>query len=587
MPIAALRYNNPFDVSLPIAGWNGGGNIVGIQGQSGFGSFPDMSTGFQAGVHRLNSYITGQSSHGPKRTIKELNSVYATDPNWANGVATHSGLDPNAALDPNNSDQMRALQYGVLAQEMGPKNAATIFAQQGLNTDGLTAINKAMASPQSGGQATASAGAPAPASGQLSFGKGDSQDEDTRPSVGSLFGASDETKAKMHGFGARLVRAAAALSSISNTGQAGQLNSLAKSLEDQNKSDYQYMMGPNGQLVKINKDTGQASFTTLPGTATKGSFGVVMGKDSMGNPTPIGKIDHNTGNFTPYGGQSAQPQNSSFGVPISETNPLGLPDNVDDLKASGKAGEALANQVQGVYRGDIAYPAGGSRMTPDQRQLKAALGLYYPDMNSNDFNARKKFRESVADAKGNGRGAQYASYNHSINLLSQAADNVEKLSNSDNFLPVGVQQLYNSAKNQQNSQDRSGAAKNIDTTIVPSLMGETSKLYYGTQGGGQEERRVISKALTSSDTLTNQIEGLKTMRDQLIARGHVLEGEADKSYGKGAETYYPTDKAGQADLEKLNATIARLEDKRDGKKPADTKPAATGGSKPPLASFFQ
>jgi hypothetical protein len=42
---------------------------------------------------------------------------------------------------------------------------------------------------------------------------------------------------------------------------------------------------------------------------------------------------------------------------------------------------------------------GGSRMTPDQRQLKAALGLYYPDMNANDFNARKKFRETIANTQ--------------------------------------------------------------------------------------------------------------------------------------------------------------------------------------------
>lgn len=64
MAIAALRYNNPFDVSLPIAGWNGGGDTVGIQGQPGFGAFPDMATGYQAGVQRLHSYLTGQSYRG-------------------------------------------------------------------------------------------------------------------------------------------------------------------------------------------------------------------------------------------------------------------------------------------------------------------------------------------------------------------------------------------------------------------------------------------------------------------------------------------------------------------------------------------
>lgn len=141
MTIAAFRYNNPFDVSLPMAGWKGGGDIVGIQGQKGYAAFPDMATGMEAGKHRLNSYISGQSSYGPLTTIKDLNSVYATDPNWSAGVAKFSGIGPGDKLDPTNQDQMAKLQYGVLAQEIGPENAAKVLQGQGASAPAPTQNN--------------------------------------------------------------------------------------------------------------------------------------------------------------------------------------------------------------------------------------------------------------------------------------------------------------------------------------------------------------------------------------------------------------------------------------------------------------
>lgn len=518
-----------------------------------------------------------------------LNALKAMFPNSYQTIASQQAFMRHEMLGSENK------AYRALIAAGSPEEAATavnhLYERSADRTGGREAAARQLMASFGGDQGIGGTGRPALAfsgdddedtaiptnaqstSGTLGFAGDSGGAKDDRFSIGSLFGASDETKAKMHGFGARLARAAAALSSGVNPGQSAQLNALGKSLEDQNKTDYQYMMGPNGQLIKINKDTGAVNFATLPGGG-KGSFGIVMGKDAMGRPTPIGKINHSTGDFTPYGAQTPQTQNSAFGVPVSETNPHGLPDDIESLKGSGKAGESLANQVQGVFNGDISYPAGGSRMNPQQLMLKDALALYYPNMNANDFNARKKFRETIANTAGNSRGAQYASLNHSYDLLSQAADSVEKLDNSDSaYVPVGLQQLYNGARNQQNSPNRSGAAKNIDTSLVPSLMGEQAKLYYGTNGGGQEERRVIGKSLTSGDTLTNQIEGLKTIRDQLVARQHVLESEADKGYGKGAEAYYPVDQRGQASLDKLNATIQRLEDKRSGRAKAAAAPA--------------
>ena len=115
MAILAIRYNNPGNVSLPITGYNGGGTIVGAQGQAGYGSFPDMQSGFQAMQTQLGNYIDGKGLN----TISALNSLYATDPNWSAGVSAASGIGVNTPLDTSNSQQMSQLYSGIIQQETG------------------------------------------------------------------------------------------------------------------------------------------------------------------------------------------------------------------------------------------------------------------------------------------------------------------------------------------------------------------------------------------------------------------------------------------------------------------------------------
>lgn len=120
MAIAAVRFNNPGNVSLPIQGIGlGGGQIVGITGQPGYGSFPDMATGYSAFQQRITTYL----SRPGLDTISGLGGIYAEGPNggsvWANSVSNFSGIDPNTPLDPNNPQQMAALQGGIIRQETG------------------------------------------------------------------------------------------------------------------------------------------------------------------------------------------------------------------------------------------------------------------------------------------------------------------------------------------------------------------------------------------------------------------------------------------------------------------------------------
>lgn len=115
MTIAAIRFNNPGNVSLPIQGWTGGGSIVGIRGQPGYASFPDMQTGYAAFTQRLNNYINVKGLN----TIATLNPVYAQDTGWGAGVSAASGIGINSPLDTSNPDQMAALRSGIIQQETG------------------------------------------------------------------------------------------------------------------------------------------------------------------------------------------------------------------------------------------------------------------------------------------------------------------------------------------------------------------------------------------------------------------------------------------------------------------------------------
>lgn len=114
MTIAAIRFNNPGDVSLPIAGWDGPGEIVGLRGQPGYARFPTMEIGLQAFKVRLTTYIERGLN-----TIRKIGPVYARDPHWPYAVALLSQIPVGAMLDADDDDQMQALAAAIIRQETG------------------------------------------------------------------------------------------------------------------------------------------------------------------------------------------------------------------------------------------------------------------------------------------------------------------------------------------------------------------------------------------------------------------------------------------------------------------------------------
>lgn len=126
MTIAAIRYRNPGDVSLPIKGWTGPGRIVGLPGQSGYAEFPTMQIGFEAFQQRIRAYI-----QEGRTTIRRIGAVYAADPQWPKDVAELSGIPIGAVLDANDQEQMVALAAAIIKQETG-QTLASLGIQEDL-----------------------------------------------------------------------------------------------------------------------------------------------------------------------------------------------------------------------------------------------------------------------------------------------------------------------------------------------------------------------------------------------------------------------------------------------------------------------
>lgn len=544
---------------------------------------PDDLIAYQNAIKSIESSggnygLMGPATRNGDRAYGAYQVMGSNIPDW---TKKHYGtaLSPEEFLK--NKDAQDAVfngQFGGYVGQYGnPQDAASAWftgrpqAQGGGASDGnitgnqyVDKFNKYLGQPMAFAGDDDGSAAPAaaarPTGGALSFGGDDGDNvasrSDNRLSIGSLFGASDATNAKLHGIGAQLTRAAAALSSGVNPAQSGQLNAAAKAAEDANQPNMQYVMGPNGQLIRINKDTGEASFATLPGGG-KGNFGVVMGKDAQGNPVPVGKIDHNTGDYTPYnGGTAGQSQKSAYGEDVTQDNPYGLPGDIEGLKSAGAAGQSLYNQLQGIKSGNIQYPT-GSRVNKQMEQLRNAAAYYFPDLNANDFAARKRYQEENVKQTPGSIGGNKIALNHSYNVLGQISDKMVALNNSDNgYIPAGIQGMYNSAKNQRPANH--AAANSLDTQLMPALAGETGKLYYGQGAGGQAEREKISKGLTSYGTKQDQISGLETALNTLQAREDDIDNAARQAYGKDWEKYSARSDAGHKDIEKLKRNIGIL-----------------------------
>jgi hypothetical protein len=469
-------------------------------------------------------------------------------------------------------------EFGSYIQKHGnPQDAASMWftgrpqSQGGQSSDGyitgnqyVDKFNKALGYADNPVQAINSATSQ-PTSGTLSFSGGNdgSGKQDNRFGLGDLFGASDETKAKMSGIGARLVRVAAALSAGVNPGQAAQLNTLGKSIEDQNKTDYQYTMGPNGQLVKINKDTGEVSFATLPGGA-KGSFGVVMGKDAMGNPAPIGKINHSTGEFTRYGADGSN--SAPAGPPIGGDPNLTGQERLDSMSPEDQ------REVTAMLEGRGQPLTSLSLRDPKLRARYEAARAVDPSFDTAKYTARQKTVGGLAQSTPGSLGGQLDSSAAMISHVTDLADDYIKLHNSGGY---GAS-LLNAGKNLTAAagSERDQLLKSIATHSM-NFSGEVTKQLSGAPGGQEERQRRVDLINQPNGAPSTQASALEAeLMDAINKRQATLDRVKDTM----GETYVAQNPRFAKQEEALAKAKQKLEELRRGPAIKDAATATPGAA---------
>jgi hypothetical protein len=514
----------------------------------------------------------GTTEYGPNGAYRTTDSFRAYD----HPGDSFGGYADFLLSNPRYKDVMGAQGLEAQAQALGKSGYAT---DPNYGSSVLSLANSFPAPDGSGGVAAinraAGGGPQQAASGTLAF-SGDSDGsgkQDNRFGLGDLFGASDETKAKMHGIGARLVRAAAALSAGVNPSQAAQFNTLGKSLEEQNKTDYQYMMGPNGQLIKINKDTGAVNFATLPGGG-KGSFGIVMGKDAEGNPTPIGKINHSTGEYSPYGQQSNAQAGPQFGGDPSLTGQ----ERYDSLTSDEK------KTIDAWRSGTGIQPSAFSMRQPKVAKLVDAANSIGIDMTK--YGERQAFFKGMASKSPTTAGGAFVMAPTVLDHLDNLATDYHTLANSNGGGYSSGAAVSNWYKDARGGTKREGEQTSADRNADTAGKEITSFLTRG-HGGVSERQEAHEKLYLPRAAPEVQASALEAYRKQVADRFYELLEGSKGSVGADNAELAKVEAAFKAKDEALQTKIANLKAGKFNSAAKSAAPAATDGTKPPLASFFQ
>jgi len=252
-----------------------------------------------------------------------------------------------------------------------------------------------------------------------------------------------------------------------------------------------------------------------------------------------------------------------------------------------------------VFDGRVKLPT-GSRINPQQAQLRKDVMSVFPGVDEATFTARNTYAKNYGTDQPSQPGGQTVGLGHSLDILDQFGKNYVKQNNWGPALGLGT--TMNSIKNAQTFGGDAAATANAGGDLAYRLSTETGRLYSGNQGGGVHEREATMKRFggdTQNLTPTQQAGLLREQRDVLTSRQEELERQRDNLFGNdenAAKRYSFRDAKTMKSLDGINETIAKLDPNgpeameiahKKGGSAAPTAAAPTNnGQRPPLASFF-
>lgn len=376
--------------------------------------------------------------------------------------------------------------------------------------------------------------------------------------------------------GAMLANAGAAIAGISNPSQGQSLRGIAQGLEQQANGQFQYQLGPNGQLIRIDKRTGTVDSRALPG-GPKESFRPIMGKDENGNPTLQGTFNERTGAYKPAGGGNAAPAPMVGGDP-----------NLEGQERYNTLSPEEKRQVDSWFNGTGIQPSQYSmRNNPKlQKLMDAATAVYGPEMDFQKYGERAQFIRGYSNKNPSHIGGQLVSVDHTAELVGQQADRYLKLDNSSGGPGGYGQSGANMLKNAMGGNPRKAVLDELKGASE-TLSGEYQTMIQRGKGGTGVEREEyagnVHKPLAAPEV---QAAGLQVMLDGLKARHHELVLSAQSAAGQAWLDKHPdVDKKITQTIEKVQNKIEALREKGKGKGgPINTPASAAPAGAPAIPS---
>jgi hypothetical protein len=307
-------------------------------------------------------------------------------------------------------------EFGGYVNKYGnPQDAASMWfsgrrmAQAGNRDDGYNTVpqyiqkfNKALGQDGGGGGALSSfadeggsSSNPALAAIQNAAGQGNGV-----AGNGVLF--QGEQPNKLHGIGSTLANVGAAIAGISNPQQANSLRGIAQGIEAQATGEFQYQMGPNGQLIRINKRSGTVDSIGIPGgQRQQNSFKHISEDDPTTGYKRSGVLNEQTGEIKWQNSASAAPaagaDTASPAGDGSDTPPHHLGPDAVKLwrKEKAKLLIDLPNATNRLAQTESGMDAieKDARTILDSKYIPAitgSLGYPLPGTPGGDLNAKKK-----------------------------------------------------------------------------------------------------------------------------------------------------------------------------------------------------
>lgn len=486
--------------------------------ESGWGKHAPGNNMFGIKSHGQDGGNTlGTTEYGPNGAYRTSDSFRAYD----GPGASFGGYADFMLANPRYKGMMGAQGLEAQAAALGKSGYATDpnyganvlkIAQGFPGGDGVSAINSAAGiNPQGTMPRGALAFSGDPAQPQAAAAA-----EDAPDTPGVLFKGEGSNKTQT--IGAMMANVGAALAGISNPSAGANLRALAQGITGQAK--YQYQMGANGQLVRINKETGTVDSIAIPG-GQKGNFGVVMGKDSVGNPIPLGKINHDTGEYAPYLSQA--------GVQASSAPQFGGDPNLEGQERLDSMSPEDRRMAE-AFRDGRGPPVTSLTLRNPKfaRQWEGAQAAF-PGLDVNTAADRKKFLEGKSVSNPTSYGGLIQRSEIALDQLDKTLDSYGKLGNGDSALGVNVAKIENYGKSGGTEKGKLFTELKTNSTNAAS---DINSVQNGGRGTGSE-REHIADALNlpydshkvQSGAVQAHLDALKSAIDARFASEKAIVGE--------------------------------------------------------------